>query len=289
MKAFSMPDESMSTLLQYVGATLAGLTVVVGLWAVIVGNRISDTQKVEIAKARKEAASAIAEAAKSAEEIAALNKQAESLKLEAAEARREIATAQAEAAKATEGAALANEKAETLKAESVALQRILRPRLLYSNPEWVEPLKPFHGMHAIIFVFPDSEAQVFANSIASVLTQAGWVPEMRVSDSVFRGLSIFSGTWPEEGSPPDRAWMAGEALAELVGKEFAATETGPRLPITHGPEKLRPPEWSAFARPAGVVVIEVGMMPMHESLMLLKNMKGVYTEGPPPERPRFKP
>jgi len=83
--------------------------------------------------------------------------------------------------------------------------------------------------------------------------------------------------------------MAGEALADIVAKEFAVTETGPRMSITHGSEDILPLDWKAFARPAGVVAIEVGMLPMYESLMLLKHMKGVYKEGPPPARPQVKP
>jgi hypothetical protein len=286
----------------YIGSLLLAALFSYLLWSS--GNKVQDALRAEsdariadaearIAQVKAQGETAKSEAdekiAKSGEKIAELNRQSEEHKAEAESARRGIAVAQAEAAKANERAALANEKAETLKAESFALQRIIRPRRLYNNPDWVDPLKQFQGMQAVISVFPDSEAQVFAGSITSVLNQAGWMPEIRVSASVPEGLAIWSGTWPEEGSPPDRAWMAGEALAEMIGKEFAVTETGPRMSITHGSEDIRPLDWKAFSRPPGVVLIEVGMLPMYESLMLLKHMKGVYEEGPPPKRPKFKP
>jgi hypothetical protein len=215
------------------------------------------------------------------EKIASLNQQSEQLKLDAESARREIVTAQVEAARANERAAIANEKAEKLKVEaeslrveSFALQRIMRPRLLYNNAQGREALDKFAGMRAIIFVAQDGEAQTFAESIASVLNVAKWKLEIRKFSGSFGddGVKVCSG----EETPPDQAWLAGQALAELLTKNFAATATGSDRPVAHLGEDEMPPTMREFSRPAGIVAIVVGRLPIWENLAMLQHRPGAF-------------
>jgi len=279
---------TLNTTVQSLGAIFGFLAVLCGAFAIVAANRIGNLQEERLATAetnleetrkqteesRQGTALALAEAAKikadSERDVASLTRQAEELRASAAEA--------------NERAATANKAAEEVRAESLALQRIMRPRRVYGNSEWVGPLHTFAGMKAVIFVIPDDfESSALANNIASVLAEAKWQPELRVSTREFDGLSVFSGTWPGDRPGPgdnpenqDYAWRAGEALANFLTRNFAQTETGPNIPIFHQPEEILPRDLRAWSRPEGVVAISVGMRPVVNNLLLLKYMKNVY-------------
>jgi hypothetical protein len=199
-----------------------------------------------------------------------------------ADANRAAADANERAGNANERAALASKAAEELRAESLAMQRIMRPRRLYGNVEKTDTLNRFAGMKVVIFVIPaDFESFAFANDIANLLTNAKWEPELRVSAREFDGVHVFSGVWSEDQQQTDPAWLAGEALAKCLTTNFAATETGPNIPILHSPEDILPRDTQSYARPAGTVAVTVGMRPVVDELLMLKYMKHVY-ETPKP-------
>jgi hypothetical protein len=259
------------------------------------GNRAQKAIRAE-ADARIAAFKSESDAAKreSDEKIAALNKQAELLRLEAETARKDISAGKAEAAKANERAGLANERAalankaaEEIRADNLALQRIMQPRVLYTNCDGADKLPEFRGTIAIIFVIPsDFEAFMFANSIAGVLANSGWKPEIRFVIQIFDGVSVYGGEFPDTGDTThfeskENTWRAAHALARCLTNNFIATETGSNVPVSHHDDRILPASTTTFARPSGSVAVTVGMKPTRDNLLMLKHMKSTFSNKTP--------
>jgi hypothetical protein len=206
----------------------------------------------------------------------------------------DIAGAAKEAALANEGAAKANERAaslekesEMLRGENLALQNIMRPRRLPTGggfSDKYEELAKFAGTPAVIFVVADLASQVFAGDIWNVLKNANWKVDERgprVITRVFSGLNVYAGVVTEAGplppKNPDKAWLAGAVLADLMTAWGLGQGT---FPVNHSPQDILPTE-GAFARPDGTVAIAVGLPDMHDELMMLNHL------GPPKNRGTF--
>jgi len=194
----------------------------------------------------------------------------------------ELARLNNETAKLTKAATDAKIEQETLEADNLALQTSLRPRRL-SFVGWAddlgrvaaikEGLRKFPGTVAFIQVVPDFEARTFANDIASVLNEVGWMPKFvtesdsHLSEMSFsEGLTIFT-LW--DGSPHEDAgtalWTAvteADVLMSGTGT-FGASVYREIIDIREPPKSGRP----YFTPPTSSVFVRVGLKPFTEKFL----------------------
>jgi hypothetical protein len=177
----------------------------------------------------------------------------------------------------------ANERTEQLRIASAKLQSIIRSRRLPMSmgdemATKYAALRSFAGTPFVIFVVPDFEAQIFANDVVSVLSEAKWTPSgVHVTGNVWSGIYVYSGHASGEALlpgryKPDEKTNPGVALAVLINSAFATQKIGTFVPISVSPlEMLGGSEVRSTPRPPDAIVVTIGVRDSDMQLWTVEN------------------